>query len=366
MVVRLNELTELHQKGIPIKRLHELLLLVSLVLLTVAACAEGELGDTYATEWRGGATGAYSFAFESGMPGQWQYAVPILNERDIKATFFLNGGSVAAWYCSNQSKHIHVPQMLDIAAAGHEIGSHSYDHWALVDLNDTDVHAQMSRDREFFNYFGIYPVSFAYPFSQTDERVRTIVGQYVEFARGGYPMVTNSSSWEELNPLDLRWSSRGENHYECVDLAIATGTWAVGVLHQVGQESHEAEPTVEEFSAFVEYVAGCRDAGELWVDTFGHIASYIRERHVAVITERYDAETNTISIYVRVDLGYPYIVPLTLRTRIDEYAVRAISQSQMAIAYQLLWDESGGVVQYDAVPDGGEVRIELGQRQDRP
>jgi peptidoglycan/xylan/chitin deacetylase (PgdA/CDA1 family) len=340
-----------------INKLQKLLLTVSFILFIAVVQSKSELADTYITEWQGGAIGAYSFTFDNGNAGQWQYAVPILNESNIQATFFLNGASVAAWYSTGQIRHIHIPQMLNITAAGHEIGSLTYNHLNLADLNDIDVQTQMSLDQEFFNSYGIHPISFAYPFSRTDERVQAIVGQYVEFARGGYPMLTNSSSWNELNPLNLRWSSNGDYHYECVDVAIDKGTWAISVFNQIGFDG--AGPTIEEFSAFVDYIAARRDAGELWVDTLGNIACYIRERYVAVITKKYDAGTNTIKIYLKVGLAYPYIVPLTLRTSINEYYIKSINQSEMPISYDLLNDQEGQVIQYDVIPDGGEVRIML-------
>lgn len=338
-----------------IKRLQRLLLTVSLVFWGAVARAKGELADTYITEWREGAIGAYSFTFDDGADGQWQYAVPILNESSIHATFFLIGASVEAWYSTVGC--IHVPQMLYIAATGHEIGCHTYNHLNLVNLNDVDVHAQMSLNQHFFNSYGINPVSMAYPYSATNERVQAIVEQYIEFARDGVPRVTNSSSWEELNPLDLKWSSGGDGgHYACIDVAVATRTWAIGVFHQIGIEGG---PTVEEFLALVQYIAARRDAGELWVDTVREIACYIRERSAAVITKRYDAGNKTITVVLQVDLGYPYIVPLTLRTSINDYFVKSINQSEMPILYEVINEETGRVVQYDVVPNGGYVAIEL-------
>jgi hypothetical protein len=168
--------------------------------------------------------------------------------------------------------------------------------------------------------------------------------------------MTNSSSWEKLNPLDLRWSSHGNNHYECVDTAIASGTWSIGVFHQIGIEEG---PTLEDFSDLVTYIAAYRDSGELWVDTFREIACYIRERSVATLERSYDTETNAIKIYLRVDLAYPYIVPLTLRTNVGDSVVVSIKQSEMPISYKLINDKTDRVVQYDAVPDGGNVIIEL-------
>jgi len=331
-------------------------LIFVVMLLAIACPLKASLSDTYITEWRGGAEGAYSFTFDDGARGQFQYAFPILNEHNIHGTFFLIGTSVDAWY--GTPGRVHVPQMLDMAAAGHEIGCHTYTHPYLTDLNDVEVHAQMSLNRNFFNGYGINPISMAYPFSATDERVQAIVGQYVEFARDGYPMVTNSSSWGDLNPLDLRWSSQDDDHYACADLAALTGTWAIGVFHCVGYPEIEG-PAVEEFQDFVDYVATLRDTGELWIDTVKEIACYIRERSVATITSSYDAAAKTITVRLQVGLGYPYIVQLTLRTDVNGYYVKSISQSEMPISYKVLNDEAGMLLQYNVVPDGGDVTIEL-------
>jgi len=340
-----------------VKHLQELVMVSFLILLAHGVKTEGAFADTYITEFGGGATGAYTFTFDDGTLNQWQYALPVLNEHNIHATFFLIGSSVEAWY--SVVGGVHVPHVLNMAAAGHEIGSHTYNHLSLTDLNDVNVHAQMALNQSFFRRYGINIVSMAYPYSATNERIQAIVSQYIEFARDGEPITTNSSSWSELNPLDLKWSSRGDNHYECVDRAIASRTWAIGVFHQVGQVGVQGVPTAEEFSTFVKYVVTLRDAGVLWIDTVKNVASYIRERSIATVRPRYDAEANTIKVSLKVGLAYPYIVPLTLRTSIGDYFVESISQAEMPISYKLLDDQTGTLVQYDVVPDGGEVTIRL-------
>lgn len=127
----------------------------------------------------------------------------------------------------------------------------------------------------------------------------------------------------------------------------------------MGQVGVQGVPTAEEFSTFVKYVVTLRDAGVLWIDTVKNVASYIRERSIATVRPRYDAEANTIKVSLKVGLAYPYIVPLTLRTSIGDYFVESISQAEMPISYKLLDDQTGTLVQYDVVPDGGEVTIRL-------
>ena len=142
---------------------------------------EGALADTYVTTFRGGAPGAYTFTFDDGAVGQWQYAVPTLKGYDMHGTFFLMGASVEAWYST--IGRIHVPEVLSMVAAGHEIGSHTYNHLSLITLDDAGIHSQMALNQDFFKQLGIDIVSMAYPYSTTDTRVQSIVGQYVEFAR---------------------------------------------------------------------------------------------------------------------------------------------------------------------------------------
>jgi hypothetical protein len=38
----------------------------------------------------------------------------------------------------------------------------------------------------------------------------------------------------------------------------------------------------------------------------------------------------------------------------------------MPIEYKVINDEAGRMVQYDVIPDGGEVRIELTEQQSQP
>jgi hypothetical protein len=147
-------------------------------------------------------------------------------------------------------------------------------------------------------------------------------------------MATNSGSWDEINPLDLRRSSKSTNHHFCVDKAVATGTWAIGVLHHVRPEY--GGPTVGEFRDLADYVADLRDRRDLWVDTVRGIACYIRKRWALTVNSSFDTGTATISVTVGVGLDYPCTVPLTLRTSIRDYYVKSMSEAGLPTSYSWL------------------------------
>lgn len=70
--------------------------------------------------WPGGCLGGVSLAFDDGLQSQLTYAVPLLNEHELQATFYLcpaGPPSLTRW----------IPWR-SVAAAGHELGSHTMTH----------------------------------------------------------------------------------------------------------------------------------------------------------------------------------------------------------------------------------------------
>ena len=78
----------------------------------------------------------------------------ILNEYDVKATFFVIGENAARY-----------PEKLKrIASEGHEIGNHTYSHRHLSELSRAEFLSELSRaDTEIFTHTGIHPVLFRPP-----------------------------------------------------------------------------------------------------------------------------------------------------------------------------------------------------------
>jgi peptidoglycan/xylan/chitin deacetylase (PgdA/CDA1 family) len=70
------------------------------------------------TVWPGGARASVSLTYDDGLDSQLQYAVPALDARELKATFFLTK--------ENMEARVHDWQA--VAAHGHEIGDHTVSH----------------------------------------------------------------------------------------------------------------------------------------------------------------------------------------------------------------------------------------------
>ncbi|MBA3718149.1 MAG: polysaccharide deacetylase family protein [Actinobacteria bacterium] len=109
-----------------------------------------------------------ALTFDDG-PSQWTPAVlDLLREHDARATFFLIGARV-------QERPDAVRQ---IAAEGHEVGSHTMTHPRLTEIGDEDVRREiLDGAHAVAEVLGERPSLFRAPGFHADDRVLAIVAE---------------------------------------------------------------------------------------------------------------------------------------------------------------------------------------------
>ena len=85
--------------------------------------------------WPGKFQGAISITFDDGLKSQLQCAIPALNERGIRATFYLNprGNDEDASGPDGWQKYLE--PWVAVYKMGHEIGNHSLMHPCSLNIN---------------------------------------------------------------------------------------------------------------------------------------------------------------------------------------------------------------------------------------
>ncbi len=322
--------------------------------LCLIPCVSGQTGSDPSTicRWRDNARGAYTLTFDDGTKGQWECAVPVLNRRGFRGTFYVVGSSVEAWW--DGSGRLHMRELLDMMGEGHEIGSHTYTHLDLRALTEAQIQQEMEKSIQTLSRYGVQVTSVAYPFGTCEDRVKAIVGQYVEFARGGRPVVV-SSDWTQVDPLNLGLLN-GSDHYASLQAASLLDAWAIDVFHTIG-EGYLSE---SDFEQFVDALVPLRDAHELWVDTLTSIALYIRERGFAQLRSETTNDGRNIRVILAVDANCPSpLVPLTVQTDISGRYLKSINQVDCSIGFRISQVGEQRSVIYDMLPNAGPVYIEL-------
>jgi peptidoglycan/xylan/chitin deacetylase (PgdA/CDA1 family) len=82
----------------------------------------------------------FAMTFDDGYLIQYQQAAPLLDRWEVPATFFVMG---TGWQGDGVHTYMRGSQIQDLAARGHEIGSHTVNHPNLVSLRTRNLGAYL-------------------------------------------------------------------------------------------------------------------------------------------------------------------------------------------------------------------------------
>lgn len=240
--------------------------------------------------WPDNHRAAVSLSFDDGRQSQLDAGVPLLQELNLKVTFYVMPSAVeprrTAWRAA--------------AAAGHEIGSHSLRHpcsgnfpWARDKALEHYTLAQMATEldeasNEIERLLGVRPTTFAYPCGQT------FVGRGTE-TRSYVPLVAQrfvaGRGWMGEGPNDptfvdlSRTVAVSMDNQELDELratlddAIERGQWLVLAGHDIGVQHGGQVTRVSLLRALAAYLHA--PERNVWVAPVGEVAAWIRKNQAA-------------------------------------------------------------------------------------
>jgi len=138
-------------------------------------------------------TGLVSIAFDDGREDQYNKFYPILDENDLKATFYIvteriNWKGLMGW---DELKTLHKD--------GNEIGSHTHTHPHLTTLSNDELDLEFKKSHDILRPFNC--CTLAYPYGEYNERIVDHAKEYFIAARGYYN--PNMGSKDPEANLDL-------------------------------------------------------------------------------------------------------------------------------------------------------------------
>lgn len=239
--------------------------------------------------WLDGYSGALSLTFDDGHSSQFQKAVPILNDLDLKSTFFL---------CPKGDNWMDVlSPWREVFQAGHEIGNHTVSHicsralspnrnerclenMTLADI-EADILEASRRIRAAIPEQKVF--TFCYPcynnhvgYGRTRQSYVPVVAKHFpagrgvgEFPFGNYPATC------DLHYL-WSWPVEGRSGIELVGLAEHTAAhsqWGIMTFHSIDEGRLSISQTA--FRELCDFLARHRD--RIWVAPMVTVALRIIE-----------------------------------------------------------------------------------------
>jgi len=330
------------------KKLSALLLFMvspALVSLAGSVVAPYEIGT-----WRGFRPAAISYTFDDDLPNQYAVAVPMFNARNFKLTLF----TVTTWVPGDSWAPLQ-----NAALSGHEIASHTVTHPRLSGLSAEKQTNELANSQQTINanVTNASCVTIAYPYCVEGDT--QITSKYYIAARGCSGQLVPATPADFMNISSFVCGTEGsiktpEDFNHLADRAAAANAWAVYLIHAIDKDKGYSPLPGATLQASVDYLAA--NTNKFWVETFGNVVRYIKERNAVSIGETSSQESRIV-LQVTHDLD-PSIFnyPITVRRPLPVgWAAATVSQNQQPVHANIVSVNSAQYVMFDVVPNGGEI-----------
>jgi peptidoglycan/xylan/chitin deacetylase (PgdA/CDA1 family) len=245
--------------------------------------------------WPENYQGAISLTFDDGYPSQLNFAIPEMNRRGLRGTFYLTPQG-SEYRFSPQFWRKRLKPWLPVFEAGHEIGNHSLSHpcslnikgeWIknLLDMTLDDLRADISVAQGRLK--AVFPQqnqnSFAYPCYETNvgrglnkvSYVPVVASLFVAARKGGEMRgeLANDPGYCDLHCLSSWPVERrdGTTMIGLVEQALSLGRWGIFTFHGI----HEGHLPVgdTDLIELLDHLVRRRD--RVWVAPVAEIAANI-------------------------------------------------------------------------------------------
>ena len=303
--------------------------------------------------WRGFKPAAISYTFDDGCPNQFTIAVPMFNARGYKLTLFTVTGASSGLF-PGWSK------VQTAAGYGHEIASHTVSHSNLSTLTNPQQSSELTNSQNAINANVSTQrcVTLAYPYCVLGT---VSAAPYYIGARGCSGQLVPSTPADFMNISSFVCGPQGSVQTPAdfnakANSATNGNQWCVYLIHAIDNDNGYSPLPSATLQASLDYLS--TNQNRFWVEAFGNVVRYIRERNAATAAETFSTE-NAITLQVTDGLDDSiFNYPLTLRRPLPaNWPAAAVSQNGKPCSAQLVTIGTTNYVMFDAVPDSGPVVI---------
>ncbi|MFO7445736.1 MAG: polysaccharide deacetylase family protein [Ignavibacteriaceae bacterium] len=282
------------------------IILITAALLTIKISAQ--VGSVSIKTWADDKKSAFSFTFDDGFISHYETAMPVLNSYGFKGTFYVISSDLTEtqptiWRYGTWD------HFREIAAGGHEIGSHTVSHPDLSSIPAGDkftpntIHYELYQSKKTIKEKipGAEVLTLAYPYIIHNEEVDNITDSYYEGGRSGEDKLNPSTLtksqrlgiYSKKVQFNLPRNSPADDQDEWLNFktyvnnAVTQNKWGAIMIHEVYpfsqiqwaiQEGSYYPMSSEWLTQLCEYLKNKSATNEVWVETVANVLKYSRER----------------------------------------------------------------------------------------
>ncbi len=210
------------------------------------------------------ARGLVTFTFDDGWNSHYKTVYPILENANMKGSFYIITDTMASAPTTTNPNQIDVtkymnPTMItEMHNNGHEIGSHTRTHPHLPQLSTQAMLSEVNDSKQALIDIGITPVeTFVYPYGEFNASIIQAVKDagYIGARTVNRGYNTSATDNYVLLEQEIQNTTTFADVKSWVDTAIAQDRWLVLTFHQVDDTGSQYGNSPALFQQIVDYVA---------------------------------------------------------------------------------------------------------------
>jgi oligosaccharide reducing-end xylanase len=324
------------------------------LLWAVPAGFAGSVAAPYEVgTWEGFRPAAISYTFDDNLASQYATAVPMFHTAGFRMTLntVINYWTTFTW-----------AQAQTAASYGDEIASHTVTHNSLNTLSTSQLTNELAGSQNTINFYIANEscVTLAYPNCAVPDE--SVVAQYYVAARGCSGALVPSTPSDFMNISSFVLGNTGSYNSAAslnnlADSAVPGNAWCVYLIHALDSDNGYSPLPSSVLQASVNYMS--TNQNKFWVDTFGNVVLYIKERNASSVSEVTNTGDNII-VQVTDNLDNAiFNFPISIRRPLPtNWTWAAVSQNGAPVPTTVYTNGSFQLyVMFDVVPNGGNVTI---------
>jgi oligosaccharide reducing-end xylanase len=326
--------------------------IIVFVLLLVTQTGFSQVTSPYQVgTWLGFRTCAISYTFDDGCANQFTKAIPMFDEVGYKLTLFTVTGWGPNW-----------TNLQNAAKKGHEVANHTANHTNLGSATLETQKTEIETANELINskITSQKCVTMATPYCAKGND--DLASKYFIAVRGCQGFIEPKTPGSFMNVSSVICGSLGavmkvKDFKTKADQAATSKGWLVYLIHGIDADGGYSPLGSDTLKASIQYLK--ENDRKFWVNTFGNVARYCKERNCVSVTETLATETSiTVNITDTLSNNEWYNYPLTLRRTMPEgWSSAAVTQNGTDVDDTIIEENSVKYIQFEAIPDGGSISI---------
>jgi len=247
------------------------------------------------------------------------------------------------------------------ASYGDEIGSHTVTHTSLGGLSNAQQLSELTNSQNAINAHVTNQlcVTLAYPNCSVGNE--SLVAQYYIAARICSQQVIPSTPPDFMQISSFICGVSGsvqtlQNFKDTANSAAVANGWSVYLIHGIDNDGGYSPLPSATLQDSVNFFS--TNQNKYWVETFGNVVRYIKERNASSVAETANTGTNiTLQVINSLDKTI-YNYPITLRRpMLTNWLSASVTQNGKDVGAQVVIVGTTNFLMFDVVPNAGDVTI---------